>query len=143
LIQTPADLTAEDIEKAKDRTAQVLKAMSEGMSFEKASASYSDAPNALEGGVMGWRNASQIPPVFFESLKTMQTGEVSKPVRGPNGIYILKLNDRRSAQTQLMIDQTHVRHILNKLESVLSTARHLKKWHVSTLKTVVHLMAAI
>jgi peptidyl-prolyl cis-trans isomerase SurA len=120
LIQTPADLTAEDIEKAKDRTTQVLKAMSEGMSFEKASASYSDAPNALEGGVMGWRNASQIPPVFFESLKTMQTGEVSKPVRGPNGIYILKLNDRRSAQTQLMIDQTHVRHILIKLSEVLS-----------------------
>jgi peptidyl-prolyl cis-trans isomerase SurA len=120
LIQTPADLTAEDIEKAKDRTTQVLKAMSEGMSFEKASASYSDAPNALEGGVMGWRNASQIPPVFFEALKTMQTGEVSKPVRGPNGIYILKLNDRRSAQTQLMIDQTHVRHILIKLSEVLS-----------------------
>lgn len=120
LIRTPQDLTPEDIEKAKDRTEQVLKALSGGMSFSEASATYSDAPNALDGGSMGWRNASQIPPVFLEALKTMKSGELSKPFRTPNGVYILKLNDRRSSNENLMVDQTHVRHILIKLSEVVS-----------------------
>jgi peptidyl-prolyl cis-trans isomerase SurA len=120
LIRTPEDLTPEDIEKAKNKTEQVLKALSEGMSFTEASATYSDAPNALEGGAMGWRNADQIPPVFLESLKAMKPGETSKPFRTPNGVYILKLNDRRASTSNLMVDQTHVRHILIKLSEVVS-----------------------
>jgi peptidyl-prolyl cis-trans isomerase SurA len=120
LIRTPEDLTPEDIEKAKNKTEQVLKALSEGMSFTEASATYSDAPNALEGGAMGWRNADQIPPVFLESLKAKKPGETSKPFRTPNGVYILKLNDRRASTSNLMVDQTHVRHILIKLSEVVS-----------------------
>jgi len=120
LIRTPEDLTPEDIEKAKSRTEQVLKALSGGMSFSEASATYSDAPNALDGGAMGWRNADQIPPVFLESLKAMKPGEISRPFRRPTGIYILKLNDRRARTSDLMVDQTHVRHILIKLSEVVS-----------------------
>ncbi|MGV3582311.1 MAG: peptidylprolyl isomerase [Methylophilus sp.] len=120
LIRTPQDLTPEDIEKARSRTEQVMKSLDSGMSFNEASATYSDAPNALEGGSMGWRNASQIPPAFLELLKTMKSGETSKPFRTPNGIYILKLNDRRTGTANLMVDQTHVRHILIKLSEVVS-----------------------
>ncbi|MGZ8269906.1 MAG: peptidylprolyl isomerase [Methylophilus sp.] len=127
LIRTPQDLTPEDIEKAKSRTEQVMKSLENGMSFNEASATYSDAPNALEGGSMGWRNASQIPPAFLELLKTMKSGETSKPFRTPNGIYVLKLNDRRTSAANLMVDQTHVRHILIKLSEVVSESEAKRK----------------
>jgi len=130
LIRTPQDLTPEDIEKARSRTEQVMKSLDSGMSFNEASATYSDAPNALEGGSMGWRNASQIPPAFLELLKTMKAGETSKPFRTPNGIYILKLNDRRTGTTNLMVDQTHVRHILIKLSEVVSESEAKRKIEV-------------
>ena len=120
LIRLPEDSSPEDLQKAKEKTEQILKAVSGGMSFEKASSSFSDAPNALEGGDLGWRNAQQLPPAFFEMVKGLNAGELAQPFRSPSGIHILKLNDRRATNKELVIDQTHVRHILIKISEVVS-----------------------
>lgn len=120
LIKTPTDASPEDLEVARKRTEEVLKAIADGMSFEKASATYSDAGNALEGGDLGWKNAQQIPPVFLEQLKAMDNGEITKPIRSPGGIHIFKLNDKRTPDTTLMVPQTRVRHILVKTNEIVS-----------------------
>ena len=120
LIRTPEDASPEDLEKAKIKTQQALKQLADGVSFSQVSASLSDAPNALEGGSMGWRSGAQLPALFLEMLKPMQKGEVSKPIRSPNGFHILKVNDRRGGTSSLVIGQTHARHILIKLSEVVS-----------------------
>lgn len=120
LIRLPEDSSPEDIQKARARTEQVIKALSEGMSFEKASANFSDAPNALDGGTLGWRSGQQMPPEFLELIKTLQIGGVSRPFRSGNGVHILKLNERRAGSSTLIVEQTHVRHILLKPNEVLS-----------------------
>lgn len=120
LVRMPQDSSPEDIEKARLKTETILKSLADGMSFTEASATYSDAPDALEGGNLGWRNASQIPPGFLETLKSMQAGEISKPFRSQNGVHILKLNDRRASSSSLIVDQTQVRHILLKKSEVVS-----------------------
>lgn len=120
LIRLPEDSSPEDIQKARARTEQVIKALSEGMSFEKASANFSDAPNALDGGTLGWRSGQQMPPEFLELIKTLQVGGVSRPFRSGNGVHILKLNERRAGSSTLIVEQTHVRHILLKPNEVLS-----------------------
>jgi peptidyl-prolyl cis-trans isomerase SurA len=120
LIRLPEDSSPEDIQKARARTEQVIKALSEGMSFEKASANFSDASNALDGGTLGWRSGQQMPPEFLELIKTLQVGGVSRPFRSGNGVHILKLNERRAGSSTLIVEQTHVRHILLKPNEVLS-----------------------
>lgn len=120
LIRLPEDSSPEDIQKARARTEQVIKALSEGMSFEKASANYSDASNALDGGTLGWRSGQQMPPEFLELIKTLQVGGISRPFRSGNGVHILKLNERRAGSSTLIVEQTHVRHILLKPNEVLS-----------------------
>lgn len=120
LIRTPEDASPEDLEKAKTKTQDALKQLAEGVSFSEVSASLSDAPNALEGGSMGWRNGGQLPALFLEVLKPMQKDEVSRPIRSPNGFHILKLTDRRGGTSSLVIGQTHARHILIKLSEVVS-----------------------
>jgi peptidyl-prolyl cis-trans isomerase SurA len=120
LIRLPEDSTPEDLQKARAKTEQLIKSLNEGMSFAEASANYSDAPNALEGGGMGWRNASQIPGPFLESLKPLKPGEISQPFRSTSGIHILKLNDRRTGSSSLIVNQTRARHILIKLSEVMS-----------------------
>lgn len=127
LIRTPEDASPEDLEKAKTKTQEALKKLSEGISFSEVSASLSDAPNALEGGGMGWRSGAQLPAVFLEILKPMQKGEVSKPIRSPNGFHILKLTDRRGGTSSLVIGQTHARHILIKLTEVVSEKEAKRK----------------
>jgi len=120
LIRTPEDASPEDLQKAKTKTQEVLKQLANGTSFTQVSASFSDAPNALEGGTMGWKSGSQLPALFLQVLKGMQAGEVSKPIRSPNGFHIIKLTNRRGGTSSLVIGQTHARHILIKLSEVVS-----------------------
>ena len=120
LIRLPEDSSPEDLQKAKVRTEQLMKALNDGMSFEQASATYSDAPNALEGGELGWRSGQQMPPAFLEIIKSVQVGEVTRPFRSSSGIHILKLNERRASANTMIVEQTHVRHILLKPNEVLS-----------------------
>ena len=127
LIRTPEDASPEDLQKAKSKTEQALKKLADGASFEQVSAGFSDAPNALEGGSMGWKTGAQLPALFLEVLKPLQAGEVSKPVRSPNGFHILKVNNRRGGTSSLVIGQTHARHILIKLSEVLSEKEAKRK----------------
>lgn len=120
LIRTPEEGSPEDIQKARAKVEEVIKALQDGSSFAKVSASYSDAPNALEGGGLGWKNATQIPALFLDALKTMQPGDVSTPLRSPNGFHILKLNNKRGGNSPLVVEQTHTRHILMKITEVVS-----------------------
>jgi len=120
LIRTPEESSPQDIEAAQIKVEEVLAELNKGESFEKVSASFSDAPNALEGGNMGWRSSSQIPPAFLALLKEMSVGQASKPIRSPNGFHIIKINNKRSADSTLIVEQTHARHILTKLNEVVS-----------------------
>lgn len=120
LIRVPEESTTEDVQKAKSKLDEVLGALASGTSFAKVSASFSDAPNALEGGSLGWRTSAQLPELFLNTLKSLQKGEVSAPLRSPNGFHILKLTDKRGGSSPLLIEQTHARHILIKLSEVMS-----------------------
>jgi peptidyl-prolyl cis-trans isomerase SurA len=120
LIRTTEESSTEDVQKAKAKTDEAVKALQDGASFSKISASYSDAPNALEGGNLGWKTSAQVPTLFLDALKTMQPGDVSAPLRSPNGFHILKLTNKRGGSSPLVIEQTHARHILIKLSEVVS-----------------------
>ena len=120
LIRTQQESSPEDLEVARTRVEEVMSLLNNGESFEQVSASLSDAPNALEGGSMGWRNGNQIPPAFLELLQNMEVGGVSKPIRSPNGFHIIKITNKRSADSTLIVDQTKARHILIKLNEVVS-----------------------
>ena len=120
LIRTPEEGATEDIQKAKSKVDDAIKALQAGTSFAKVSASFSDAPNALEGGSLGWKASSQVPTLFLDALKTMQVGDVSIALRSPNGFHILKLTNKRGGNSPLVIEQIHARHILIKLSEVMS-----------------------
>ncbi|WP_367186366.1 peptidylprolyl isomerase [Methylotenera sp.] len=120
LIRTPEEGATEDIQKAKAKADEALSQLNSGVSFAKVSASFSDAPNALEGGSLGWKKGSQMPALFLDALKNMQAGEVSAPLRSPNGFHLLKLTNKRGGNSPLVIQQTHARHILIKITEVMS-----------------------
>lgn len=120
LIRTPEEGATEDIQKAKAKVDEALSQLQGGNSFAKVSASFSDAPNALEGGNLGWKQGSQMPTLFLDALKNMQVGDVSPVLRSPNGFHILKLTNKRGGNSPLVIQQTHARHILIKLSEVMS-----------------------
>ncbi|MDP1766388.1 MAG: peptidylprolyl isomerase [Methylotenera sp.] len=130
LIRTPEEGATEDIQKAKAKVDKAVNELKSGTSFAKVSASFSDAPNALEGGNLGWKSGAQMPALFLDALKNMQNGEISPVLRSPNGFHILKLTNKRGGNSPLVIQQTHARHILIKLSEVMSDNEAKQKMDV-------------
>ena len=122
LIRTPEESAPEELQKLRAKADEALKRLQEGEDFGQVSARFSDAPNALEGGKLGWKNDTQVPKLFVDSLKTLQPGQFTEIIRSPNGFHILKLNNRRGASSPMLVQQTNVRHILIKPSEVVSDA---------------------
>ncbi len=120
LIRTPENSSPEELREFREKAEQALKELQAGTNFAAVSASLSDAPNALEGGNLGWRTATQIPDLFNEALKPLQPGELTPILRSPNGFHILNMTNRRGGTSPLVVDQTKVRHILIKLSEIVS-----------------------
>ena len=119
LVRVPEQASPEQVQA---RRAHAEKALSElgKADFAQVAASYSDAPDALQGGALGWRTASRLPPLFLEAVSAMQPGETSAVLRSPNGFHILRLLDKRSKGGALIVQKTHARHILIKTSEIVS-----------------------
>lgn len=120
LIRVPEDSTPEAVQKLRDKAERALRQLQQGVDFAQVSAAMSDTPNALEGGQLGWKTSTQIPALFLDALNTMKSGQVSPILRSPNGFHILKLTNRRGGSSPLVIQQSHVRHILIKPSETVS-----------------------
>ena len=121
LVRVPEQATPERITEARARAQKALAEARAGGDFARIAASYSDAPDALEGGNLGWRTHERVPELFSSVLAAMRPGEVSEPLRSPAGFHVLKLNDRRDGGTSAApVTQTRARHILVRTSEVVS-----------------------
>ena len=125
LVRVPEQANPEQIAVARGRAENVRTEAQAGADFAKLAASYSDGPNALRGGALGWRDEGRLPELFVGALKAMKPGEVSAVLRSPAGFHVLKLLEQRSAGrvgAAQQIVQTHARHILIKTNEAVSEA---------------------
>ncbi|MEO8628807.1 MAG: peptidylprolyl isomerase, partial [Betaproteobacteria bacterium] len=94
LVTVPEQATPEELRIRRGRADTALAQLRQGADFRQVAASYSDAPDAFEGGSMGWRAAARLPTMFLDSLKGMTVGQTSEVMRSPAGFHILKLMDK-------------------------------------------------
>lgn len=120
LVTVPEQATPEQIQARREVAERALAQLREGADFRQVSASFSDAQNALEGGMLGWRTASRLPEIFVDAVRTLRVGDISPAIRSPNGFHILKLVDKRGNQSPVIVQQTRARHILVRLSEVVS-----------------------
>ena len=120
LVLMPEQASPEQIQAKRARAEQALLQLKNGADFAQIAAGYSDAPDALQGGVLGWRSSGRLPGIFVEALHTMQVGEVSPILRSANGFHLIKLINKRGSDAAKAIEQTHARHILIKTSELVS-----------------------
>lgn len=128
LVALPEGATPEQIATAQQKIGGVKALIDKGeMDFAAAAVRYSDSPNALEGGELGWRSLDEIPTAFASTIRGMQVGQVIGPTRGPSGLQLLKLVETRDAAQALaepsMVTQLHARHILVRSSDSVSEAQ--------------------
>ena len=114
LLSLPAAATPQQLEEITHKAKDLAARASSGEDFGQLAIANSNSQTALDGGQLGWRKSAQLPQFILDLVSKMKPGEVSAPVRTPSGFHIVRLNERRSGEAQVIINQIHVRHILMK-----------------------------
>lgn len=132
LVRVPENASAEQIAERRQRAEEALRQLQAGNDFAKVAASFSDSSEGLKGGEIGWRSLDRLPQLFVNAIANLNQGEVAPILKSANGFHILKVLGKRSpsilkGDAASAIQQTHARHILIKVNQVVSASEARRK----------------
>ena len=132
VVRIPENASPEQIAARKARADEVARQLRTGADFGKMATTYSDAPDALQGGAIGWRDPDRLPQLFAGELRKLKPGQVTPVMRTNFGFLILKLSAVRKPEAekpadQAVVQQTHARHILLKVTPTMTADEAKKK----------------
>lgn len=120
LIRIPENASPDQINKLQAKAEQAHKRLLAKENFAKVAAAFSEAPDAMQGGDLGWRPADRVPNFFIATISSIKPGQISNVVRSPAGFHIIKLIDKKDGGLATNIRQTRARHILIKVNELVS-----------------------
>ena len=119
LILVPEAASAAEVQAARDRAEDVRRQLAEGLEFATAAITFSQAPDALEGGDVGWRSLNTLPPLFAEALSPLSPGGITELIRSPAGFLILRVNDVRE-RSEVIVREYRARHLMIEPSEILT-----------------------
>lgn len=128
LVRVPEGSTSDTVRKQRAKAEDLLRQVRSGGDFAKLAVTYSDSPDALKGGEMGFRAENRWPQLFLQAIQKVDQNGVSDIVQSPAGFHILKVLGKRSAPATPTpaasalppVQQTHARHILIRVNELIS-----------------------
>jgi peptidyl-prolyl cis-trans isomerase SurA len=130
IVRVPEQATPDQLMRIGARAKSALDQLRRGDDFAKVAASFSDAPDGLTGGVMGRRPLDRLPALYADAVKKLKPGELSDILRSPAGFHIIKLielHGNSAAKASTSLKQTRARHILIKVNELVSAAEAQRK----------------
>lgn len=122
VVGLPNRPSPEVIQQAEQKAVQIRDALLKGAPFGQMAVRYSDAPEASQGGDLGWRNILELNPSFADALTEAKKNTLVGPIRSPGGFHLIAVRDRRGDQS-VVVTEYKARHILIKPDA----ARSLEK----------------
>jgi peptidyl-prolyl cis-trans isomerase SurA len=120
LIRLPEKASPAVIAEAESRVKRIQELLRSPRTFSSIAQEFSDAPDREQGGSLGWRTRDRLPTLFLDAVSGLKAGEISKPVRSPNGFHILQLEERRSGLRTQEVNVHRARHILIRIDAQVS-----------------------
>ncbi len=127
MLRAPESASPEQLQKLRLRGEQALKRALAGENFAELTAAFSDAPDALKGGDLGWRQLERLPSLYADVAARLQTGQISELLRSSAGFHIVKLLGKRGGSAPASIQQTRARHILVRINEIVSESEARRK----------------
>jgi len=119
LIALPEGSTPQQIAATQAEADDIYQRLEDGLDFASAAISYSDSQEALEGGLVGWRDLNSVPAFFADAVRELKPGQITPPIRSPAGFHIIRVNDFRE-QRQVMVKEYHARHIMIEINELVT-----------------------
>jgi len=119
VVGLPNRPSPEVIKQAEQKAVQIRDALLKGAPFGQMAVRYSDAPEASQGGDLGWRNILELNPSFADALTEAKKNTLVGPIRSPGGFHLIAVRDRRGDQS-VVVTEYKARHILIKPDAVRS-----------------------
>ena len=82
------------------KAAYIIEKLNEGEDFSRLAQEYSEDPSAKQGGDLGYIQQKSLTKEFLDVLSDMDIGDISMPFWTQQGLHIVKLEDKTSAQTE-------------------------------------------
>lgn len=120
MVGIPEQATQQVVAEKEALANKAYAELQHGVPFEKVVLQYSTAPNALNGGDIGWKSNTSLPPNVVAQLKDLKSGQFTNVVKFPIGFMIFKINDIRQHGSPQIVRQYEVRHILVKVNELVS-----------------------
>jgi peptidyl-prolyl cis-trans isomerase SurA len=120
LVGLPEGADAKQIAAAQAKADQIEGDLKAGKSFASLAVSNSSAPEALDGGDLGWRRVDELPPAVQQIVNSLQEGQATQPLRDASGFTILKLEGKREPGDKQIVTEFHALHLMIKPSAVLT-----------------------
>ena len=122
-----------DPETQKTRLDSIRTAILNGSDFETLARKFSiDRSVVNNGGRMGYISATKFPYTFEEAAYNTPVGEISPVFETPFGYHIVKVNGRRPAQGQVLVE-----HILKLTQGLPPAEAAAKKAQIDSIATLL------
>lgn len=111
VLQVSPSATPADLREAEQRILEIRREILDGAEFAEAAVEHSDAPDALDGGEVGWRNLNAMPRQIADRIRDLQAGDITDPMMTNGALMIVRVNDRRP-RGDVIINEFQARHIM-------------------------------
>ena len=103
--------------------------------FEKTAVRFSNSPTAQNGGNLGWVRSDQISKKIYNAIRNLKVGEVSEPIKQGKVLTFLKINKKKTIESNSEIDIDNLRTAIeNKMKNELLNL--YSNSHLSKIKNI-------
>lgn len=99
LIGVDSGAAPDEKKKAAEKAAKLRKELAGGADFATLAKSNSTCPSGQQGGDLGFFGKGQMVPAFETAAYSLKSGEISDVVETPFGYHIIKLTEKKPAET--------------------------------------------
>jgi len=103
-----------------------------GEKFENVAREISISQTRDSGGEVGWVSEKTMAKIVIKKIKNLNVGEITNPILIPEGIMIIKLNNKRQIKNEINKDLLKKKIILNERDKILNT---YSKMYLDKLKS--------
>ena len=80
--------------------------------FKNSASKYSISNSAIKGGEIGWVKETLLSEKLSKILNSMNIGDVTEPLKYPNGYLLLKINDKKEMK-QIIDFEKELKELVN------------------------------